>query len=160
MSADPVSGIQGPNVMRGRLNRPEETAKTLAGGWLHTCDIRRFDKDGYLVLVDRAEGVIIRRRENIDPKEIETVVYQLPAIANTVLGRANPVYREEPVLFVALNSEATLTADQILEHARQNLSTNKLPVEITFLDELPNSAVGKLDKPALRRSLSGCGRGG
>ena len=73
--------IKGPNVMRGYLNRPEETAKTIVGGWLHTGDIGRLDDDGYLVLVDRAKDMIIRGGENIYPKEIEAVVYQLPEIA-------------------------------------------------------------------------------
>ena len=66
--------IQGPNVMRGYLNRPEETAKTIVDGWLHTGDVGRFDEDGYLVLVDRTKDMIIRGGENIYPKEIEAVV--------------------------------------------------------------------------------------
>ncbi|MDT0550761.1 AMP-binding protein, partial [Streptomyces lonegramiae] len=85
--------IQGPNVMRGYLNRPEETAKTVVDGWLHTGDIGRLDVDGYLVLVDRAKDMIIRGGENIYPKEIETVAYQLPAIAEAaVVGRAISLY--------------------------------------------------------------------
>ena len=144
--------IQGPNVMRGYLNRPEETAKTVVDGWLHTGDIGRLDEDGYLVLVDRAKDMIIRGGENIYPKEIESVVYQLPEVAEAaVVGRPSAVYGEEPVLFVTLNSGATLIAEQILEHARQNLSKYKLPVDITFLDELPKNPVGKVDKPSLRR---------
>jgi long-chain acyl-CoA synthetase len=146
--------IQGPNVMRGYLNRPEETAKTLVDGWLHTGDVGRLDEDGYLVLVDRAKDMIIRGGENIYPKEIETVVYQLPEIAEAaVVGRANPVFGEEPVLFVAPNSGATLDVAQIREHAARNLSKYKLPVEITVLDELPKNPVGKIDKPSLRKRL-------
>jgi long-chain acyl-CoA synthetase len=144
--------IHGPNVMRGYLNRPDETAKTLTGGWLHTGDIGRFDSDGYLVLVDRAKDMIIRGGENIYPKEIESVVYQLSEVAEAaVIGRPSAVYGEEPVLFVSLNAGADLTAEQILEHARQNLAKYKLPVDITFLGELPKNPVGKLDKPSLRR---------
>ncbi len=147
--------IQGPNVMRGYLNRPDETARTIDDGWLHTGDIGRLDPDGYLVLVDRAKDMIIRGGENVYPKEIESVVYQLPEIAEAaVVGRSSGVYGEEPVLFVALNSGAALTAEQVLEHARQNLSKYKLPVEITILAALPKNAVGKLDKPSLRRSLA------
>ena len=80
--------------MRGYLNRPEETAKTLVDGWLHTGDVGRFDEDGYLMLVDRAKDMIIRGGENIYPKEIETVVYQLPEIAEAaVVGRASTSVR-------------------------------------------------------------------
>ena len=147
--------IAGPTVMRGYLNRPEETAKTIVDGWLHTGDIGRFDEDGYLSLVDRAKDMIIRGGENIYPKEIEAVVYELPEIAEAaVVGRASDIYGEEPVLFAAPNAGATITVEQILDHCRKNLSKYKLPVDITVVDALPKNAVGKLDKPTLRRSLS------
>jgi long-chain acyl-CoA synthetase len=140
--------------MRGYLNRPEETAKTLVDGWLHTGDVGRLDEDGYLVLVDRAKDMIIRGGENIYPKEIETVVYQLPEIAEAaVVGRAHPVYGEEPVLFVSLNSGAPISTDTIREHIRVSLSKFKHPAEITILEDLPKNPVGKIDKPALRRSI-------
>jgi acyl-CoA synthetase (AMP-forming)/AMP-acid ligase II len=147
--------LEGPNIMRGYLNRPDETAKTLAGGWLRTGDIGRLDDDGYLVLVDRAKDMIIRGGENIFPKEIETIVYQLPEISEAaVVGRASQTYGEEPVLLVALNAGATLTIDQITEHLRRSLTKYKLPVEITVVDDLPKNPVGKIDKPAIRRSLT------
>jgi long-chain acyl-CoA synthetase len=146
--------IQGPNVMRGYLNRPEETVKTLVDGWLHTGDVGRFDEDGYLMLVDRAKDMIIRGGENIYPKEIETVVYQLPEIAEAaVIGRASAVYGEEPVLFVSLCADADISTERIHQHARQLLSKFKLPVEVTILDQLPKNPVGKIDKPKLRRSI-------
>lgn len=146
--------IKGGNVMRGYLNRPEETAKTLVDGWLHTGDVGRFDEDGYLVLVDRAKDMIIRGGENIYPKEIETVVYQLPEIAEAaVIGRASPVYGEEPILFVSLNSGADMSTDRIHGHLRTSLSKYKLPVEITIIDELPKNPIGKISKPALRTSI-------
>jgi long-chain acyl-CoA synthetase len=150
-----ASGDHGPNVMRGYLNRPEETAKTLVDGWLHTGDIGLLDEDGYLVLVDRAKDMIIRGGENIYPKEIEAVVYQLPQVAEAaVVGRANPIYGEEPVLFVSLSSGASLDIDQIRAHLTQSLAKYKLPVEITILDELPKNPVGKFDKPSLRKKLA------
>ena len=109
--------IKGPNVMRGYLNRPEETAKTIVDGWLHTGDVGRFDEDGYLVLVDRAKDMIIRGGENIYPREIEAVAHGLPQIAEAaVVGRTHPVYGEEPVLFVSLHPDATLDAAAIREH--------------------------------------------
>jgi len=153
--SDGASGevlVSGPNVMRGYFNRPEESERTLVDGWLHTGDIGRLDADGYLVLVDRAKDMIIRGGENIYPKEIETVVYQLPEIAEAaVVGRAHPVYGEEPVLYVSLNSGADLDAEKIRGHVGSALSKYKLPVDITILDEMPKNAVGKIDKPHLRR---------
>ncbi|QRY52471.1 class I adenylate-forming enzyme family protein [Mycolicibacterium septicum] len=147
--------IKGPNVMRGYLNRPEETARTVLDGWLHTGDLGRFDEDGYLVLVDRAKDMIIRGGENIYPKEIETVVHQLPEIAEAaVVGRADPVYGEEPVLFAALHPGTDLDVDIISGHLRAALSKYKLPVSITILPELPKNPVGKIDKPSLRKALA------
>ncbi len=147
--------IQGPNVMRGYLNRPEETAKTLVDGWLHTGDVGRLDEDGYLVLVDRAKDMIIRGGENIYPKEVETVVYQLPEIAEAaVVGRAHPVYGEEPVLFVSLNSGVSISTERIDEHVGELLSKYKRPAEITILDDLPKNPVGKIDKPKLRTLIA------
>ena len=147
--------IAGPNVMRGYLNRAEETAKTLVDGWLHTGDIGRLDEDGYLVLVDRAKDMIIRGGENIYPKEIETVVYQLPEIAEAaVVGRTHPVYGEEPVLYVSLNSGAGISTERIDEHVYTLLSKYKRPAEITILDDLPKNPVGKIDKPKLRTLIA------
>ncbi|MBX9920311.1 MAG: AMP-binding protein [Mycolicibacterium frederiksbergense] len=147
--------IAGPNVMRGYLNRREETAATLVGGWLHTGDIGRLDDDGYLVLVDRAKDMIIRGGENIYPKEIETVAYRLPGVAEAaVVGRANALYGEEPVMFVATSPGSSIDIDQIQRHLADSLSKYKRPVDITFLDELPKNAVGKIDKPSLRRRVA------
>ena len=70
--------VRGPNVMRGYLGRPEESAQVLRGGWLHTGDVGRFDDDGYLTLVDRVKDLIIRGGENIYPKEIEDVLPPTP----------------------------------------------------------------------------------
>jgi long-chain acyl-CoA synthetase len=144
--------IKGPNVMRGYLNRPEETAKTIVDGWLHTGDVGRFDEDGYLVIVDRAKDMIIRGGENIYPIEIEAVVHGLSQIAEAaVVGRAHPVYGEEPVLFVSLHPDTTLDAAAIRDHLSSSLSKYKLPVEITIMDDLPKNAVGKIAKPELRK---------
>jgi long-chain acyl-CoA synthetase len=140
--------------MRGYLNRPEETAKTLVDGWLHTGDIGRLDEDGYLVLVDRAKDMIIRGGENIYPKEIESVVYQLPEVAEAaVVGRPHTLYGEEPELFVSLTSGSTLDPAQIHAYLIQELAKYKVPVEITVLNELPKNPVGKIDKRSLRVKL-------
>ena len=95
--------VRGPNVMRGYLGKPEETAETLRGGWLHTGDLGRFDEDGYLVLVDRLKDMIIRGGENIYPKEIEDALYAHPSVLDAaVVGRPDPLFGEEPVAFVVL----------------------------------------------------------
>jgi long-chain acyl-CoA synthetase len=150
--------ISGPNVMRGYLNRPGETAKTVVDGWLHTGDIGRFDSDGYLVLVDRVKDMIIRGGENLYPKEIESVIYQHPAVLEAaVIGRAHEIYGEVPVGYVSLRDSvpaAAVTVEDLLAHCRANLSSYKVPVELTVLPTLPKNSVGKIDKPTLRRALA------
>jgi long-chain acyl-CoA synthetase len=147
--------IKGPNVMRGYLNRPDETAQTLVDGWLHTGDVGRFDEDGYLVLVGRDKDMIIRGGENIYPREIEVVVHQLPQIAEAaVVGRPDQKYGEQPVLYVSTHPGTTVDVTSIHHHIAGNLSKYKWPVHISILDDLPKNPVGKIDKPALRRLSS------
>ena len=123
--------MQGPTVMRGYLNRPEETAKTIVDGWLHTGDIGVLDEDGYLTLVDRAKDMIIRGGENIYPKEIESVIYTHPGVLEAaVVGRPHPVYGEVPMAFVSLRDGAAATADELLAHLTKSLAKYKLPTEI------------------------------
>jgi acyl-CoA synthetase (AMP-forming)/AMP-acid ligase II len=89
--------IAGPVVMAGYLGRPDETARTIVGGWLHTGDIGRFDEDGYLQIVDRIKDMIIRGGENVYPKEIENAFYSNPDVHEVaVVGAPHAVFGEVP----------------------------------------------------------------
>jgi long-chain acyl-CoA synthetase len=146
--------VRGPNVMRGYLNRPEETAKTIVDGWLHTGDVGRFDEDGYLVLVDRIKDLIIRGGENIYPKEIEAALYSHPDVLEAaVVARPDEVMGELPVAYVALRPDAEVDVDGLEQVCRERLSRYKQPVSITLLDALPKNSVGKIDKLSLRALL-------
>jgi len=150
--------LAGPNIMRGYLNQPEESARTLAGGWLRTGDVGRLDEDGFLILVDRKKDMIIRGGENIYPKEIETVLYDHPAIAEVaVVGRPDPVMGEEVVAFVSLRPDADNAAaadpEALAAFAAERLARYKLPRSIRVLDALPKNAMGKIAKPDLRALL-------
>jgi long-chain acyl-CoA synthetase len=118
--------VTGANVMRGYLGRPDETANTLRGGWLHTGDVGRLDADGYLVLVDRVKDLIIRGGENIYPKEIEDVLYTHPAVFEVaVVARAHPVFGEEPVAFVSFRSGHDVGPQELIEHSKHSLARFK-----------------------------------
>jgi acyl-CoA synthetase (AMP-forming)/AMP-acid ligase II len=146
--------VAGPNVMRGYLNRPEDTAAALAGGWLHTGDVGYLDEDGYLVLVDRKKDMIIWGGENIYPKEIEAVLHRHEAVLEeAVIGRPNSVYGEEPVAFVVLRQGMQVTEKELLDHCSKYLARFKIPRQIIFTDALPKNAVGKISKPELRAHL-------
>jgi acyl-CoA synthetase (AMP-forming)/AMP-acid ligase II len=144
--------LRGPNIMRGYLNKPEETAKTVKDGWLHTGDVGLLDEDGYLVLVDRIKDMIIRGGENIYPKEIESVLYSHEGVLEAaVIGRPDDVLGEVVVAYVVLRPEAEVTVDELHELCASQLATYQLPVLIELLDELPKNPVGKIDKPTLRK---------
>jgi long-chain acyl-CoA synthetase len=142
--------IRGANVMRGYLNRPEETARTIVDGWLHTGDVGIFDTDGYLRIVDRIKDMIIRGGENIYPKEIETALYGHDGVLEAaVVGRPDAVLGEVVVAYVSLR-EAGVTVEDLHALCAERLAKYKRPVLIELLDELPKNAIGKIDKPALR----------
>jgi len=150
--------VRGPNVMRGYFGRPEESAKVLRGGWLHTGDVGRFDADDYLTLVDRIKDMIIRGGENIYPKEIENVLHAHPAVLEAaVVGQPDPVFGEQPVAFVALRPGFDASPEELIEHCRQLLARYKVP-RAAYLEEiLPKNAVGKIAKPVLRERLEDTG---
>jgi len=150
--------VRGPNVMRGYLGRPQETAQVLRGGWLHTGDVGRFDDDGYLTLVDRVKDMIIRGGENIYPKEIEDVLYAHSAVLEAaVVGKPDAVFGEQPVAFVALRQDESIKSDDLIEHCRQSLARYKVPREVYVEQTLPKNALGKIAKPVLRERLRDAG---
>jgi long-chain acyl-CoA synthetase len=113
------------------------------------------DGDGYLTLVDRIKDMIIRGGENVYPKEIESVLAGDAAVLEAaVIGAPHPVYGEVPVAYVVTYPNASVTPEDLLERCRRSLTKIKLPVAIHVVEQLPKNAVGKIDKPALRKSLN------
>ncbi|MCW2758478.1 MAG: AMP-dependent synthetase [Nocardioidaceae bacterium] len=148
--------IRGANVMRGYLGKPEETAKVVRDGWLHTGDVGYLDSDGYLFLVDRIKDMVIRGGENIYPKEIEEVLFSHPAVLEAaVVGRPDTVYGEVPVAFVAAKPGRTVTPDELLAHCSASLARYKVPYEVFVRTELPKNSIGKVVKGLLRDQVSG-----
>ncbi|WP_454743608.1 class I adenylate-forming enzyme family protein [Cupriavidus necator] len=148
--------VQGPNVMRGYLGKPVETAKTVVDGWLHTGDIGRIDADGYLCIVGRLKEMIIRGGENIYPKEIEDVLQDFPgALEAAVIGAPHETLGEIVVAYVAFRPGATGTSDALNEHCAERLTRYKRPAMIHVVDSLPKNAMGKIDKPKLRELTKG-----
>ena len=143
--------IQGHNVMKGYLGRPEATAETLRDGWLHSGDLGYMDSDGFYFIVDRAKDLVIRGGYNVYPREIEEVLYAHPAILEAaVIGKPDERLGEEVVAVVALRPGASATAAEIIAHTRERLAAYKYPREVRFMDELPKGPSGKILKTALR----------
>lgn len=143
--------IAGPNVMRGYLGRPDETARVIIGGWLHTGDVGHLDADGYLTLVGRSKDMIIRGGENIYPKEIEDVLTEDPAVLEAaVIGVPDDTWGETVAAYVAPRDGRTIDIQALQALCARKLAGYKRPASITVIDAIPKNAVGKTDKAPLR----------
>lgn len=143
--------IAGPNVMRGYLGRPQDTARTVVDGWLRTGDIGHVDADGYLTLAGRCKDMIIRGGENIYPKEIEDVLVSDPTVLETaVVGAPDDKWGEVVVAYVAPREGATIDPDALQALCARSLAGYKRPTKIVVVDAIPKNAVGKTDKAPLR----------
>jgi long-chain acyl-CoA synthetase len=142
--------IKGPQVMKGYLNMPDETAETLKGGWLYTGDVAKMDESGYFYIVDRKKDMIVASGFNVYPREIEEVLFEHPDVAEAVAIGVADEYRGESVkAFVVSRSGASTTEEEVLAFCKERLAAYKAPKAVEFREELPKSAVGKL----LRRVL-------
>jgi long-chain acyl-CoA synthetase len=146
--------IRGHNVMKGYWGKPEATAETLRGGWLHTGDLACRDADGYLWFRGRSKQIIVRAGSNISPQEIEEALYQHPAVLEVgVTGQPDPLYGERVVAFVALRQGASADEAELQAFARERLADYKTPERILFLPELPKGLTGKVDRRSLKEML-------
>jgi long-chain acyl-CoA synthetase len=145
---------RGPNVMKGYWRQPEETAAVLRGGWLHTGDIGRMDDDGFLFIVERMKDLIIRGGLNIYPRDVEDALTEHPAVAMAgVVGMPDETYGEEAVAFVVRAPGVEVTEDELLEFLVERIGKPKRPKEVRFVDSIPLTPVGKVNRKELRSQL-------
>ena len=146
--------VRSPGVLSGYWHAPEATAAALSGGWLHTGDIGHLDADGYLYVVDRKKDLIIRGGFNVYPRDVEDVLLTHPAVAQAgVVGRPDPRLGEEVVAFAALRPGASVSGEELREHAKARLAATKYPREVRIVPAIPLTSVGKLDRKQLRELL-------
>ncbi len=144
--------ISGPQIMKGYWNKPEETAKVLKNGWLHTGDVGYQDEDGYFYITDRKKDLIIKGGENIAPREIEEVLYSHPSVNEAaVVGMPDEVYGENIKAFIVLAQGKEASAEEIIAYCQEKLKRFKSPKEVVFLEALPKSLVGKILRKELRK---------
>jgi fatty-acyl-CoA synthase len=147
--------MRGHSVIDGYWNLPEETAKTIVNGWLHSGDIATINEDRYITIVDRKKDIIISGGENIGSVEVENVISSHPAVAEVaVVAAPHEKWGETPVAFIVPAAGCTLTADDVIAHCRkEELSPFKIPRMIEFRDALPKGGTGKILKSELKQSL-------
>lgn len=147
--------VKGPNVTPGYWNRPDANKSSFTDGWLHTGDATRIDEDGFYYIVDRWKDMYISGGENVYPAEVESVLHQLPAVAEAaIIGIPNEQWGEVGMAIVAVKPGHALTPAEIHAHCAANLAKFKCPRLIEFVDALPRNATGKIHKPTLRKQFS------
>ena len=143
--------VRGPLVMKGYWNKPEETARALRHGWLYTGDLARRDADGFLYIVDRSKDMIISGGFNVFPREVEDVLSADPAVASAaVIGVPDAKWGEAVKALVVLKPGAQVSAESLIARVRDAKGAVQAPKTIEFVDSLPVTGLGKLDKKAIR----------
>jgi len=142
--------IRGPHVCAGYWRRPEESAKALEGGWLHTGDLAQRDADGCYRIVGRVKDLIISGGENIYPSEVESVLSGHPEVAEVcVIGVPDPKWGETPRALVVRRPGSALSSESLLAYCEGRLARYKTPRSARFVESLPRTAAGKVDRRAL-----------
>ena len=144
--------IRGRNIMKGYLNRPEETASVFWDDWFRSGDIGQLDEQGYLYIVDRLKDMIITGGENVYPREIEEVLYTLPEVEEcTVIGLPDKEWGERVTALIIPKAHMTIDSKALSAHLKTKLSPFKVPKEYHVLEAFPKSAAGKILKRELRK---------
>jgi long-chain acyl-CoA synthetase len=145
--------VRGDNVMIGYWERPEETAKAVVGGWMHTGDGGYMDEDGYVYIVDRVKDMIVTGGENVYSIEVENALAQHPAVAQcAVIGIPDAEWGENVHAVVTPRNGAEVTGDELIAFTRTLIAGYKCPRSIEVRAEpLPLSGAGKILKRELRK---------
>jgi len=144
--------VKSDTNMQSYYNLPEETAKNLTDGWVHTGDAGLLDDDGYLYLKDRIKDMVVSGGENIYPVEVENAIASHPAVADVaVIGVPDDKFGEALLAFVVTRADQTITLDGMIEFCRDKIAGYKIPRQLELVTELPRNPSGKILKKELRK---------
>jgi fatty-acyl-CoA synthase len=149
--------MRGNNVMLGYYDDAAATEKAFEGGWFHSGDLGVLHPDGYVELRDRAKDVVVSGGENISTIEVEQAIASHPAVLEVaVVGVPDEEWGERPKAFVVLADGQSATEPELIEHVRAKIARYKAPREVEFVEKLPKTSTGKVQKFELReREWSG-----
>lgn len=146
--------VSGPMVVPGYWRRPEESARAIVDGWLHTGDIGKMIDGGWLFVIDRLKDVINVAGYKVFPRDVEDVLYRHPAVLEAAVVGVPDDYRGETVkAFVSLTQGATTSPQEIIGFCRDRMAAYKYPRSVVIVDELPKNTAGKILRRELRRSV-------
>ncbi len=143
--------MTGNNVMKGYFNDEEATAEAFRGGWFHSGDLGVIHPDGYVELKDRAKDVVVSGGENISTIEVEQAIVSHEAVADVaVIGVPDERWGERPKAFVVLASGGDVSEQELIDHVKSRIARYKAPTAVEFVEALPQTSTGKIQKYELR----------
>jgi len=143
--------LRGNALMKGYYGDSEATQTTFRGGWFHSGDLAVLHPDGYVEVKDRAKDIIISGAENVSTLEVERVIYTHPAVLEVaVVASPHERFGEVPKAFVVLKPNTDLTTETLFAHCRERLAGFKCPKRVEFVEQLPKTSTGKIQKYLLR----------
>ncbi|MDP3173910.1 MAG: AMP-binding protein, partial [Phenylobacterium sp.] len=146
--------VRSVHAFEGYWNLPEVTAEATQYGWLHTGDVARADPQGYLYIVDRRKDMIVTGGFNVYPREVEDALSAHPAVSQAaVFGVPDAKWGEAVAAAVVLRAGAQVEAEALMQHVRARKGPVQTPKRIDFMDALPSTSVGKVDKKQLRAAF-------
>jgi malonyl-CoA/methylmalonyl-CoA synthetase len=158
-AVDEIGDIQvkGPNVFQGYWQMPEKTAEEFTNdGYFKTGDVGRMDNDGYISIVGRSKDLIISGGYNVYPKEIESVIDDLPGVLESaVIGIAHPDFGEAVTAVIVPRDGSSITEANIIGTLKEKIANFKVPKRVVVVEELPRNTMGKVQKNLLREKFSG-----
>ena len=147
--------LRGHHVMKGYYKNPEATEESIQNGWFHTGDVATMDEDGYFYIVDRVKDLVVRGGYNVYPREVEEAIYEHSGVAEVaVIGVAHEELGEEVVAVITMKEGESASEEEIISFVKERVARYKYPRRITFMDELPKTATGKI----LKRELAEVGQ--
>ncbi|MDR8871145.1 3-((3aS,4S,7aS)-7a-methyl-1,5-dioxo-octahydro-1H-inden-4-yl)propanoyl:CoA ligase [Burkholderia pseudomultivorans] len=145
---------KGYSVMLGYWDDEAKTRETIVDGWMHTGDLATLDADGYCNIVGRLKDMVIRGGENIYPREIEEFLFRHPKIQSVqVFGVPDPKYGEELCAWIVLRADEQMTEDDVRAFCHGQIAHYKIPKYVCFVDELPMTVTGKVQKFVMREQM-------
>jgi fatty-acyl-CoA synthase len=144
-----------PHLMLGYFKDEEKTRAAFSGGWFHSGDLGTIDEEGYISVVDRKKDMIKSGGENVASREVEEMIYRLPAVSEVaVIGLPDAKWIEAVTAVIVLKTDQALTEAQVVAHCNQHMASFKVPKRVVFAESLPKNPSGKLLKRELRTAYA------
>ena len=145
-----------PNMMSGYLDDPQATAATIRDGWLYTGDVARMDDEGFFTIVDRKKDLIVSGGFNVYPREVEDALFEHPSVKSVaVIGVPHERWGEEVKALVVFKPGAEVSAQTLIDFVKARKGSVLAPKSVEFVDTIPLTSLGKLDKKAIRARFWG-----